>query len=140
MNGERVALVDINPRMSEQDPNGLNMTTPPIHVTAGPQRVTAAFISRFDGPVDDLMMPVEHTLADTQIGEVFGTTALPHVRDFAITGPMKVTGVSDTLSRRRVFSCRPTTQAEERGCAEQIVRRLATQAYRARSARRTSRR
>ena len=62
---------------------------------------------------------------------MFGTTALPHVRDFAITGPMKVTGVSDTLSRRRVFSCRPTTQAEERGCAEQIVRRLATQAYRA---------
>ncbi len=131
VNGERVALVDINPRMNEQDPNGLNMTTPPIHVTAGPQRVTAAFISRFDGPVDDLMMPVEHTLADTNIGEVFGTTALPHVRDFAITGPMKVTGVSDTLSRRRVFSCRPTTQAEERGCAEQIVRRLATQAYRA---------
>ena len=131
VNGERVALLDINPRMNEQDPNGLNMTTPPIHVTAGPQRVSAAFISRFDGPVDDLMMPVEHTLADTNIGEVFGTTALPHVRDFAITGPMKVTGVSDTLSRRRVFSCRPTSQAEERGCAEQIVRRLATQAYRA---------
>jgi hypothetical protein len=130
INGERVALIDINPRMNEQDPNGLNIFSKPIHVTAGPQRVSAAFIARFDGPVDDLMMPVEHTLADTNIGEVFGTTALPHIRDFAVTGPMQVTGVSETLSRRIIFSCRPTAAAEERACAEQIVRRLATQAYR----------
>jgi mono/diheme cytochrome c family protein len=130
INGERVALIDINPRMNEQDPNGLNIFSTPIHVKAGPQRVSAAFIARFDGPVDDLMMPVEHTLADTNIGEVFGTTALPHIRDFAVTGPMQVTGVSDTLSRRMIFSCRPTAAAEERTCAEQIVRRLATQAYR----------
>jgi len=130
INGERVALIDINPRMNEQDPNGLNIFSTPIHVKAGPQRVSAAFIARFDGPVDDLMMPVEHTLADTNIGEVFGTTALPHIRDFAVTGPMQVTGVSDTLSRRMVFSCRPTAAAEERSCAEQIVRRLASRAYR----------
>ncbi|MGE0462191.1 MAG: DUF1587 domain-containing protein, partial [Vicinamibacterales bacterium] len=130
INGERVALIDINPRMNEQDPNGLNIFSKPIRVKAGPQRVSAAFIARFDGPVDDLMMPVEHTLADTNIGEVFGTTALPHIRDFAVTGPMTVTGVSDTLSRRMIFTCRPTAATEERPCAEQIVRRLATQAYR----------
>ncbi len=130
INGERVALVNINPRMNEQDPNGLNVATAPIHVKAGPQRVSAAFVSRFDGPADDLMMPIEHTLADTNIGEVFGTTALPHIRDFAVTGPSNVTGVSDTTSRRRIFSCRPTVAGEERGCAEEIVRRLASQAYR----------
>jgi cytochrome c551/c552 len=130
INGERVALIDINPRMNEQDKNGLNTFSPPVHIKSGPQRVSAAFVKRFDGPADDLMMPIEHTLADTNIGEVFGTTALPHIRDFAVSGPTNVTGVSDTTSRRRVFTCRPTAAPEERRCAEEIVRRLAAQAYR----------
>ena len=130
INSERVALLNINPRMNEQDPTGMLLQTPRIHVKAGPQRVAAAFVQRFDGPVDDLLTPVEHTLADTNIGEVFGTTALPHVRDFTISGPLVVTGVSDTPSRRKIFSCRPTTAAEELTCAAEIVRRLATQAYR----------
>ena len=50
IDGERVALLDLNPRMSETDPkNSLEIKTPPIHITAGPQRVSAAFIQRFDG-------------------------------------------------------------------------------------------
>ena len=130
INGERVALMDINPRMNEQDPNGLTMQTPKVHIKAGQQRVSAAFVQRFDGPADDLIMPIEHTLADTNIGEVFGTTALTHLRDFTVTGPVAVTGVSDTESRRRVFVCRPITAAEEPTCASTIVRRLAGQAYR----------
>ena len=130
INGVRVALVDINPRMNEQDPTGLTMQTPRIHVKAGQQRISAAFVQRFEGPADDLIMPIEHTLADTNIGEVFGTTALTHLRDFTVTGPIAVTGVSDTESRRRVFACRPTTAAEEPTCAATIVRKLAGQAYR----------
>ena len=47
---------------------GLSLKTPPIHVTAGAHRVTAAFIQRFEGPVNDLIAPIDHTLADTQIG------------------------------------------------------------------------
>ena len=130
IDGNRVALMDINPRMNEQDPNGLTMQTPKVHITAGQHRVSAAFVKRFEGPADDLMMPIEHTLADTNIGEVFGTTALTHLRDFTVAGPLNVTGVSDTESRRKVFTCRPTTAAEEATCAGEIVRRLATQAYR----------
>ena len=114
INGERAALVAINPEMSESDqPNGLTLQTPPIHVKAGPQRVSAAFIQAGGRPVDDLIAPIEHTLADTNIGETYGVTALPHLRDFAITGPHKVTGVSETPSRRRIFTCRPTTAREE---------------------------
>jgi len=130
INGERVALMDINPRMNEQDPNGMTMQTPSVHIKAGQHRVSAAFVQRFEGPADDLIMPIEHTLADTNIGEVFGTTALTHLRDFTVTGPVTVTGVSDTASRRKIFSCRPTSAAEETRCAGDIVRRLATQAYR----------
>ena len=76
------------------------------------------------------MAPVDYTLADTQIGSALGITTLPHLRELAITGPHKVTGVSDTVSRRRVFLCRPTTPAEEAPCAERIVRQLASQAFR----------
>ncbi len=89
IDGERVALMDINPRMNEQDPNGLTMQTPKVHIKAGQHRVSAAFVQRFDGPADDLIMPIEHTLADTNIGEVFGTTALPHLRDFTVSGPLE---------------------------------------------------
>jgi cytochrome c553 len=130
INGERVALIPINYRMSEQDPNGMNLVTPRIHVNAGPQHVTAAFIQHFDGPVDDLLSPQDYTLADTQIGDGYGVTTLPHVRDFSITGPFKVTGVSDTPSRRRIFACRPTEPSEEAPCAMAILKRLTSQAYR----------
>lgn len=131
INGERVALLPVNYRMTETDKNGLNITTPAIHVKAGPQHVTAAFIQHFDGPVDDLLAPIDYTLADTQIGDGYGITTLPHLRDFSITGPFKVTGVSDTVSRRKIFTCRPTSQAEEAACASDIVKRLASEAYRA---------
>lgn len=130
LNGERAALVAINPRMSEADPNGMNLQTPRIHVKAGPQRVSAAFLQRFEAPVDDLLAPIDYTLADTQIGSGYGVTALPHLRELAVTGPYNVTGVSDTKARRRIFTCRPTAPGEELACATEIVRSLAGKAYR----------
>jgi hypothetical protein len=129
VNGERVALVDLNTRMSETDPkNSLDLVTPPVHIKAGPQRVTAAFVQKLDGPVDDLLMPLENTLADVSI--TWGVTMLPHLRDFVVQGPLDVTGVSDTPSRLKIFSCRPTAKAEEEACATEIVKKLSTQAFR----------
>ncbi|MGH9350354.1 MAG: DUF1592 domain-containing protein [Vicinamibacterales bacterium] len=130
IDGERVALVPIDHTMRESDPNGLNVFTPRIHVKAGARRVSAAFIQAGDGPIDDLITPIEHTLADTNIGETFGVTAPPHLREFAITGPHVVTGVSETPSRRKIFFCRPTAPGEDTACATHIITRLATQAYR----------
>jgi hypothetical protein len=130
VDGYRVAVLDINPRMSESDPNGMNLQTPPVAVKAGPRRVSAAFVQRFEGPVDDLLSPIEQTLADTQIGSATGVFTVPHLRDLAILGPNRVTGVSDTPTRRRIFNCRPLSAAEERACATTIVTRLARQAYR----------
>jgi hypothetical protein len=131
INGERAALIDINQRMSESDPSGMNLQTPPIPVKAGPQRVSAAFLLKSEAPFDDLLAPVEQTLADTQIGSgVSGVTALPHLREFAVLGPQRVTGVSDTPSRRRIFTCRPLSAAEEGACAAKILNGLARRAYR----------
>ena len=130
LNGQRVAVLDIDHRMSEEGVNGMNLQSPKVHVTAGPQRVSAAFLRQFEAPVDDILAPQDYTLADSQIGSGFGITTLPHVRDFSVSGPFSVTGVSDTVSRRRVFSCRPTTLAEEAPCASDILGRMASQAYR----------
>ncbi|MGE3886592.1 MAG: DUF1592 domain-containing protein [Vicinamibacterales bacterium] len=129
IDGARVAIFDINPRMSEEK-TGLTVKTAPIHVRAGTHRVTAAFLQKFDGLINDLMAPIEHTMADTEIGTAYGITTLPHLRSLSIVGPHRVTGVSDTPSRRMIFTCRPTTAAEEEPCASRIVRRLATQAFR----------
>ena len=130
VNGQRAAVIEINPRMSESDPNGMNLQTPPIAIKAGPQRVSAAFVQRSEAPVDDLLAPVEQTLADTQIGSSIAVTTLPHLREFAVVGPQRVTGVSDTPSRRRVFTCRPLAASEELACASRILTSLATRAYR----------
>ncbi|MEZ5294674.1 MAG: DUF1592 domain-containing protein [Vicinamibacterales bacterium] len=133
VNGERVALLDVSPTMTETDfgqnngQNGMELRTPPIHVRAGPQRISAAFVQRLDGPVDDLLAPIENT---AEGGDGYGTTTLPHMRDMTIVGPTAVTGVSDTVSRRRIFTCRPTTPVEEEGCAAEIVRNLTSRAYR----------
>jgi len=129
INGRRVALLDLNPQMSETDlKNGLVVSTPPIHVQAGPQRISAAFVQQMDGPVDDLIEPLGNSLAD--VSNTFGVTNLPHMRDFTVVGPMRVTGISDTISRERIFICRPLTAAEEAPCATRIVTRLASAAYR----------
>jgi hypothetical protein len=129
IDGERRALLAIDTSMAEVT-TGLLVRTPPLHVKAGAHRVTAAFLQQFEGPVNDLMAPIDHTLADTQIGVAHGITTLPHLKDLAIAGPLSVTGVSETASRRRIFDCRPTVPGEEAACAAQIVRRLAAQAFR----------
>jgi len=130
INGERVALLDVDWKMTETDKNGLNLVTPRVHVKAGPQHIAAAFIQKFDGVIDDLVSPIDYTLADTEYGDNAGITILPHVRDFSITGPFKVTGVSDTPSRRKVFICRPTSPADEIPCARKILSSLSGEAYR----------
>ena len=129
LDGARLAVFQIDPRMSEEK-TGLTIKTAPMHVKAGTHRVTAAFIQRFEGLINDLIAPIDHTMADTEIGIAYGITTLPHLRSLSIVGPHRVTGVSDTPSRRRVFWCRALTQLEENACASDIVRRLATQAFR----------
>jgi mono/diheme cytochrome c family protein len=129
IDGDRVALIDVNPKLADMT-GGLSLRTQAIHIAAGAHRVTAAFLQRFEGPVNDLIAPIDHTLADTQIGVANGITTLPHLKDMSIVGPQRVTGVSDTASRRKIFTCRPTAPNEEQACASRIVRDLATQAFR----------
>jgi len=130
IDGERVGVIDIDRWSTESDPAGLTIIVGPIDVRAGAHTVAAAFVAQFEGPIDDLITPIEHTLADTQIGVGYGVETLTHLRDLSIVGPFDVTGVSDNPTRRRIFTCRPTSADEEAPCAESIISRLAAQAYR----------
>jgi mono/diheme cytochrome c family protein len=130
VDGERVALLKVDRWISESDPEGLSVTTPPIQVRAGARKVAATFIQEFEGAEDDLIRPIDHTLADTQIGVGYGVTTLPHLRNMAVVGPFEVTGVSDHPARRAIFSCRPTAPQEDTACARRIIERIGTLAYR----------
>jgi hypothetical protein len=130
IDGERVALLKVDRWISEADPEGLTVSTPLVDVRAGPRRVAATFIQEFEGSEDDLIKPIDHTLADTQIGVGYGVTTLPHLRNLGIVGPFEVTGVSDNPTRRAIFTCRPTAPEEAVPCARRIIERLATLAYR----------
>jgi mono/diheme cytochrome c family protein len=129
IDGERVALLDIDPQMTVTR-GGVFVQSAPVRVQAGPKRVSAAFIENFAGPVDDLIAPIEQTLTDTEQDDGDGITILPHLKTFAIRGPFNITGVSETVSRRKIFTCRPTDPKEEQRCAGDIVRNLVTRAYR----------
>ena len=84
INGERVALLEIDRFLSETDPSGLKLETEPIHVRAGPQRVAAAFLRGTEGPNTDLILPIDFTLADPNMGVGYGVTTLPHLRDLLL--------------------------------------------------------
>ena len=131
IDGQRVALLEMDRWMSVADPNGVTMRTEPIFVRAGPHRVTSAFLKQTEGPVDDLLSPHDWSLSDRQIGvSGYGITSIAHLKDMVVAGPSGVTGVSETPARSRIFSCRPTTPAEELPCAAEIVARLGPQAFR----------
>jgi len=127
IDGERVWLFTIDPEIQEY--NG-DLITGPIKIKAGPHRVAVAFLSKFDGPVEDQYWLVEQLLVDTTVSGHPEMTALPHLKNFWITGPMNVTGVSDSPVRRRIFSCHPASVSDEQSCATEIISRLARQAYR----------
>jgi len=130
IDGERVALLDIDRWMHVSDPNGVELRTPPILVRSGQRRVSAAFLRAAEGPVQDLVSPHDWSLASTAIAGTYGVMSLPHLRDLVIAGPWNARGVSDSPSRRRVLSCVPTAPSEERRCAERIVATLAREAFR----------
>ena len=55
----------------------------------------------------------------------------PSVASVTISGPLVVTGPGDdTLPRRKIFVCRPSSDTDEAGCAREILSTLARRAYR----------
>ena len=131
IDGEGVALLALEHNGGATVP----IMSEPIFVRAGQRRVSAAFVKKIEGPYEDRLRPHRHSLVggeDQQGWANYGITVLPHLTDLMITGPSRPRGVSETASRARIFTCRPSSPGQERPCAESIISRLATEAYRRR--------
>ena len=135
INGERVSLLHyergVGSNLASADaPLGADyLRTEPIFVKAGQHRVSAAFVRRTEGPYEDLIKPHEWSRVANGSGSA-GTTEPPHFLDLAVTGPTHASGVSETPSRRLIFSCHPASLSRQAACADAIITRLATRAYR----------
>ena len=131
VDAERATLLDIDRFMTASDPNGVGMSTEAVKITAGPHRITAAFIPpAFQGVVQDLISPLKYSLSSTSNATAYGFSQVPHLREFTVKGPSSVTGVSETPTRKRVLTCRESPGTPARRCAESIINRLGATAYR----------
>ena len=108
-----------------------------VFVRAGQRQVSVAFVRSMDGPYEDPVGP--HNWSAPGVGRIsggwnnHGVTGLPHLTEFAIAGPYNPAPEEtsgDERSREIIFSCYPSTSAEERPCAESILSRFASEAYR----------
>jgi hypothetical protein len=135
IDGQRVALLKYEPGVNKSIamqtlPLGIDLyKTNPIPVKAGPHRISVAFVRRAEGPYEDLIKPPDWSQVSNGTATE-GTTMPPHLFDMGVLGPEASAGVSETPSRRIVFSCRPSASLPARACARQIVDRLGTRAYR----------
>ena len=135
IDGERVALLrydrGVNRNSESADlPLGADyLLTEPLTIKGGQRTVSISFVKNVDGPYEDLIKPHEWSRASQGNGSA-GTTEPAYLMDVLVTGPTKVLGLSDSPSRRKVFTCAPTAAAAQRVCAQSILERLATRAYR----------
>jgi len=101
-----------------------------LKVKAGPQTVGVAFLNKANAINEDLVRRPVSSTYDVFIGMQYGYTTAPHLSRVVITGPYNATGIGDTPSRHRVFTCKPTAQTDEAACAKQIISTLVRRAYR----------
>jgi mono/diheme cytochrome c family protein len=63
--------------------------------------------------------------------EVSEGAAMPQIDRLVVSGPFNATGPGDTLSRQKIFVCRPPADGkDDQPCARLILSRLARQAFR----------
>jgi hypothetical protein len=93
-----------------------------IPIQAGEKRISAAFLANF--------VPVAGQLREPYAS---GTGAPPRpmgIDSISITGPYTTKPSGDSPSRRRIFVCRPRSNADEAPCARTILGTVARRAYR----------
>jgi hypothetical protein len=93
-------------------------------VKAGPRVVTATFVQKRGASTNRLRPFVRSNFG------TYDSTGRPHIESLTVAGPYNPTGPGDTPSRRRIFSCRPTSPTTEVRCATTILSTLARRAYR----------
>jgi len=127
LDGVRVAEVDPSARPNPLgDPLGSEVR---ITAEAGAHTVAVVFLKRMLAP--EGRYPAYFPWANSAVfATTFGAQQYLHLDGIEIDGPYEPTGVGDTPSRRRIFSCRPAREADAETCAGDILGQIARRAYR----------
>jgi len=92
-----------------------------FEATAGQHTVTVTFLKRSFAESD------ERTPQTALEG---GQSRIQKLHALQVRGPLEVHGISESESRKRIFTCYPRETAEESACAQQIITNLAERAFR----------
>lgn len=123
---ERLALLEVKPPPRGDDHrNADRHLRARLNLKAGPREIGATFLKDSSFLVETQRKPYQARFNFYRHRRV-----QPAIFSITITGPYASSGPGDTPSRERIFVCRPASLGEEDACAEEIVRNLATQAYR----------
>src|SRR6185436_141403 len=126
VDGERVKLFDWDKKIANTTGNG--RSTQKIPVKAGLHTVGVTFLATNDVPGSELNKPFQRTMNTP--GSIPGFMFYPHVGQVWIEGPYNAKGATDTATRRKIFTCRPSKTLSEDACARRILGTLARHAYR----------
>ena len=91
-----------------------------MQIDAGTREISTSFLK--DTLIQEGIIDRIRSDDVTQYFEGVGTVT--------VAGPFNVNGPGETTSRERIFTCQPTSNADEMACAEKILSNLARRAYR----------
>ncbi len=85
-------------------------------LTAGVHTITVAFLKKSSASTQELLEPFVRERLDpiTPVG-------IPELDKVTVEGPFKATPSTTSPSRAKVFTCKPTTKAQEAACARTIL-------------------
>ena len=92
-----------------------------FHATAGEHELAVTFLHRSFAESDERIRT---------IALEGGQERIQAAHALEIRGPLSVTGMSDSASRRKIFVCRPLGVSVEAPCAREILTNLAQRAFR----------
>jgi hypothetical protein len=96
-----------------------------IPVKAGPHSIAVAFLKKPTAVLETERQPYPVAFNLDRHPRV-----QPALYSVTITGPFDTASAGDTPSRRRIFTCRPASQAQEAACAKRIISTVTRRAYR----------
>lgn len=97
-------------------------------VKAGPHKVGITFVQKTAAESNEILHGFVSVPGMGQ--HVNGDSDGPRIQNVEVRGPIDPTGVSETPSRRKIFTCVPKSAAEEQPCAKQILSTVARKAFR----------
>ena len=96
-----------------------------VAVTAGQHDVGVTFAKKSSATRQEVLQPFVREKHDARMD-----VGIPELDQIVVEGPLSIAGPGHAPSRARIFSCYPTSTADEGPCATQILSTLARRAYR----------